>query len=61
MKYGTMGNAGMQSSRNVSVSGKVRVDELMFFFFSSSSLSSTIIISLVLVEKNSGTEEERAR
>ena len=35
VKCGTMGNAGMQSTRNVSVSGKVRVDELIFFFFKS--------------------------
>ena len=44
MKYWTMRHVGMQNTRNVSVSGKVRFDELMFFFFCSSSLSSTLLL-----------------
>ena len=33
MKYWTMRYVEMQNTRNVSVSGKVWVDDLMFFFF----------------------------
>ena len=33
MKYWTMRYVEMENTRNVSVSGKVWVDDLMFFFF----------------------------